>query len=91
MRYILTESQYNKVKFMRRVGQTPKQFLKNSYSYQNPCEFKSFHHFIQRLMDDGLFDWMDYEDMVYYTDFIQGDMWDELHSYYDENCKHLTS
>ena len=87
MKYIITESQYLKMRFTRRAGQSPKQFIKDTRAYKNPCEFKSFNHFIQRLIDDGLFDWMELEDMDYYTDFVQGDMWDELYSHYNEQCK----
>lgn len=86
MKVIITESQYLKVRFTRRAGLPPTQYVKDSYTYYNPCEFQSFHHWIQRLIDDSLQDWMDLEDMDYITDIIQGDMWDELKSYYDENC-----
>lgn len=87
MKYVISESQYHKIKFARRVGQFPKQFVKDTYTYKNPCEFKSFHHWIQRLIDDTIQDWMELEDLDYVTDIIQGDLWDELNSYYNRKCK----
>jgi len=86
MKYIISESQYNKIRFARRLGQFPTQYVKDNYTYKNPCEFKSFHHWIERLIDDSLFEWMNVEDIDYVTDLIQGDLWEELISYYNQKC-----
>jgi hypothetical protein len=87
MKIIITESQYRKIRFARRSNQFPTQFLKNTHTYKNPCEFPSFHHWIERLIDDVLHEWMNLEDIDYVTDLIQGDLWSELNSYYNQKCK----
>ena len=86
MKYIISESQYNKIRFARRVGQFPIQFVKDTYTYKNPCEFKKFSHWIQRLIDDTIMDWMEEADLDYVSDIIRGDLWDELVSYYSQKC-----
>ena len=87
MKYIITESQYLKMRFARRMGQVPYQYVKDSYAYNHPCEFQSFHHWIQKLIDVSIQNWMELEDLDYITDYIQGDMWDELYSYFNQKCK----
>lgn len=87
MKYLIKESQFNRLRFIRRQGEFPRQYIKNLDTYQNPCKFKKFNQFIQRIIDDSIFDWMELKDMDYITDFIQGDMWEELEDYYHQKCK----
>ena len=87
MKILITESQYHKLRFMRRVGQSPITHIKTLSSYKNPCRFETFHHFIQRLVDDSLFSWMGFEDEEYVVDLIYGDMWNHLESYYSKECQ----
>ena len=86
MKYILTESQYHKLRFIRRVGEPPILFIKNLSSYKNACRYETFNHFIQRLVDDSLFHWMGPEDEEYIVNLIYGEMWDELGHYYSKKC-----
>ena len=86
MKYLITESQYHKLRFIRRVSQSPLPFIKNLSSYKKPCKFETFNHFIQRLVDDSLFHWMGPEDEEYIVGLIYGEMWDELGDYYSKKC-----
>jgi len=87
MKYIITESQALRLRFVRRVQMSPREYVMLNISYMKDiCRFGSFRAFMDKLMDELLQDWMEYEDFDYIVDFANGEMYNELRGLYKEKC-----
>lgn len=88
MKYIITESQNKRVRFMRRTSQHPVSFIRERVSWlKNPCKFHFFGAFINFLQDEVIEDWMEQEDIDFIQDYVYGEMYHELQRYYNNKCK----
>ena len=90
MKYLITESQALRLRFVRRVHMSPREYVMLNISYMKDiCRFGSFGVFMQRLLDELPQDWMEYEDLDYIVDFANGEMYNELRRLYKEKCIYI--
>ena len=86
MKYIITESQDKKIRFMRRVGYSPRKWVVIHLLNEKGICDDTFELFLETLTENSIFSWMTWDDMEYMNDFIRGEMWFDLKDYYDKNC-----
>jgi hypothetical protein len=93
---ILKEQEEFSTKFKRRIPLF-KDFVKHCFTFQNPCDYENFAHFMLGIQSEiheyssGVYDddntntpdWLTYEEGV---DFVETHMIDELNDYYYEMC-----
>jgi hypothetical protein len=95
---VLKEDTNFSLQFKRRITLF-KEFIKNCFVYQNPCDYEDFYHFMQGIYSEveeyasGIYDaddnnrtpdWLTYEEGV---DFVETHMMDELKDYYFQMCQ----
>jgi endoglucanase Acf2 len=92
MKYIVTESQYNKLMVLRRTDEI-KNLVKNQYIYGYPCDaddFETFLYFIIREIKDTLsLDWINDENFEYVEKYIREVMKEDLRDYYVYMCRNF--
>lgn len=87
MKFIITESQNRRLRLIRRTERHPRQYVLDYIRFiRNICRFGSFGRFINHLQEDVRQEWMESEDMDYIRDYIGGEMYEELKSYYESEC-----
>lgn len=87
MKYIISESQYNRIK---RRAESLKELITNTYPYLYPCDYNKS-NFIFAVLHDvhdviGI-DWITDENIQDVRDFIYDNFQDWLISHWDSNCK----
>ena len=90
MKYIITESQFDKLFLSRRVEEI-KSLVKSSFSYEYPCDFEDFGSFLSGIESDVLHtdnvEWIKDEHFKPIKWYIHNIMKDELRDYYVNMCR----
>ena len=89
MKFIITEEQNLKLRFMRRYNEII-EFIKDCYSYHNPCEYSNYESFLYGLevdyLDSFIANWLHSDDENELWDIIIENFGDELRTHYYNKC-----
>lgn len=92
MKIIVTEDQYSRLVFKRRINQI-KDLVKNQFYYQYPCDSENFESFLITIITEVKHtldsDWINDMNFQYVKEFINTHMKDELRDYYIQSCSKL--